>query len=109
MPTVIPIETLRSSPAAALFEGGEDAPLSIFLTEFQRGEGPSAHVHPYAEVFVVEAGTAAFTVGEEELIVTGGHIVVVPPQTPHGFKGAGDDTLRVTSVHPSGRTETTWV
>ena len=36
-----------------------------------------------------------------------GHIVVVPAETPHGFKGAGDDTLRVVSVHPNPRVEQT--
>jgi hypothetical protein len=34
-------------------------------------------------------------------VVEGGHVVVVPEETPHGFKGDGDDTLRVVSVHPS--------
>ena len=42
-----------------------------------------------------------FTGGEEDLTITGGHIVVVPQQTPHGFKSPGDDTLRVVSAHPS--------
>ena len=58
-------------------------------------------------MFVVETGTATFTVGDDTLDVAGGHIVVVPAQTPHGFKGAGDDTLRVVSVHPSGTVEQT--
>jgi quercetin dioxygenase-like cupin family protein len=35
--------------------------------------------------------------------------VVVPAQTWHGFKGAGDETLRVVSIHPSGTTEQTWL
>jgi mannose-6-phosphate isomerase-like protein (cupin superfamily) len=98
---LIPIEDLRRSPMAALFEGAEDAPVSIFITEYPRGRGPDLHLHPYPEVFVIETGTGAFTVGEDEMTVTGGHVVVVPEQTPHGFKCAGDDTLRVVSVHPS--------
>jgi quercetin dioxygenase-like cupin family protein len=98
---------LRRSAAAALFEGRDDVPISIFVTEYQRGQGPALHLHPYPEVFVVQTGTAAFAVGDDELIVAGGHIVVVPAQTPHGFKGAGDDTLRVVSVHPSGSVEQT--
>ena len=101
MATVIPIEALRRSPTAALFEGRDEAPVSIFVTEYQRGQGPDLHTHPYAEVFVVETGTARFTAGDEQLEVDGGNIVVVPPETVHGFKCAGDDTLRVVSVHPS--------
>ena len=101
MATVIPIDELRRSPTAALFEGGEDVPASIFVTQYERGQGPDLHVHPYPEVFVVQTGTALFTAGEEKLEVAAGHIVVVPAETAHGFKCAADDTLRVVSVHPS--------
>jgi mannose-6-phosphate isomerase-like protein (cupin superfamily) len=100
--TVIPIEELRRSAMSALFEGGDDAPISFFVTEFPRGRGPDLHMHPYPEVLLVETGTALFTMGEREFTVGGEHVVVVPAQTPHAFKGAGDDTLRVVSVHPSG-------
>ena len=101
MATVIPIEDLRRSPTAALFQGQTEIPVSIFITEYRRGQGPDLHLHPYPEVFVVETGTAVFTAGDEQVTVAGGHVVVVPAETPHGFKGAGDDTLRVVSVHPS--------
>jgi quercetin dioxygenase-like cupin family protein len=107
MATVIPIADLRRSATAALFQGRDDVAISIFVTEYERGQGPVLHLHPYPEVFVVQTGTAAFTAGDDELIVTGGHIVIVPAQTPHGFKGAGGDTLRVVSVHPSGTVEQT--
>ena len=107
MASVVPIESLRRSPTAALFEGGDEIPASIFVTEYRRGQGPDLHLHPYAEAFVVLAGTARFTAGDEELTVEAGHIVTVPAQTPHGFKGAGDDTLRVVSVHPSPKVEQT--
>jgi mannose-6-phosphate isomerase-like protein (cupin superfamily) len=48
-------------------------------------------------------------VGDDELRVTGGHIVTVPAETPHGFRCAGDDVLRVVSVHPAGTVEQTWL
>jgi quercetin dioxygenase-like cupin family protein len=101
MPTVIPFEDLRVSPTATLFQGRDTTPVSIFVTGYERGQGPSLHQHPYPEVFVVLTGTARFTVGEEELTVEAGHIVVGPANTPHRFNGAGDDTLRVVSVHSS--------
>jgi quercetin dioxygenase-like cupin family protein len=101
MATVIPIDDVRRSERAALFQGRDQAPVSIFVLTYQRGQGPDLHLHPYPEVFVVEEGTAEFTAGDERLTVTGGHIVVVPAETPHGFKGTADDTLRVVSVHPS--------
>ena len=101
MAIVIPIEDLRRSPTAALFEGRDQIGVSIFVTKYARGQGPDLHLHPYPEVFVVETGTATFTAGDEQIDVAAGNIVIVPAETPHGFKGAGDDTLRVVSVHPS--------
>jgi mannose-6-phosphate isomerase-like protein (cupin superfamily) len=95
------MDAIRRSAMSALFQGGQDAPISIFVTEFPRGRGPDLHLHPYPEVFLVEAGTAAFTVGDDSFTVAAEHVVVVPAQTPHTFKGAGDDTLRVVSVQPS--------
>ena len=108
MATVIPLADLRRSATASLFEGGDDVPASIFVTEYpERGQGPDLHVHPYPEVFVVQTGTATFTAGDEELTVPAGNIVVVPAETPHGFKSTGDGTLRVTSVHPAGKVQQT--
>jgi quercetin dioxygenase-like cupin family protein len=106
---VIPLEDLRKTPTASLFEGADEVDVSVFVTTYERGQAVPLHFHPYPEVFVVETGTATFTVGDEELTVTEGHIVVVPADTPHGFAGAGDDTLRVVSVHPSGKTQQTWL
>jgi quercetin dioxygenase-like cupin family protein len=103
MAKVIPIDDLRRSPMAALFEGGDDAPISSFITEYPRGRGPDLHFHPYPEVFVVQTGTAEFTAGEEHLTVPGGNVVVVPAETTHGFKSISDETLRVVSIHPSPR------
>ena len=107
MARVIPVDDIRRSPTAALFEGGGDAPVSIFVTAYDRGQGPSLHVHPYPEVFVVQTGTARFMAGDEELVVEAGHVVVIPAETPHGYKGHGDDKLRVLSVHPSPEVQQT--
>jgi quercetin dioxygenase-like cupin family protein len=103
MATVIPFEGLRFSPTATLFEGGDELGVSIFVTNYPaRGQGPRLHTHPYQEIFVVHAGTAKFTVGDEQLVVEAGNIVVAPAETPHAFECAGEDTLRVVSVHPNG-------
>jgi len=100
-PSIVAIEELRRSPRAALFEGGDQADVSIFVTTYAHGEGPDQHLHPYPEVFVVETGTATFRVDGEEYEVGAGHIVVVPPETPHGFKNRAEETLHVLGIHPS--------
>ena len=101
MATVIPIEDLRRSPRAALFEGGDRIPVSSFITEYDRGHGPDLHFHPYPELVIVQSGIARFTAGEEQIEVPQGNVVVVPAETAHGFKSVSDDKLRVVSVHPS--------
>jgi quercetin dioxygenase-like cupin family protein len=104
---VFPVDDVRYTPAVAVFEGAEEAPVSFYVTEFERGEGTPLHLHPYPEVFLVEKNTALFTAGEEELTVTAGNFVVVPANTPHRYVGASDEPVRVVSVHPRGKVEQT--
>ena len=105
MLTVTSLDDLQLSPTAALFEGGDEVPVSIFVTQYEPGRRVAQHLHPYPEVFVVHAGTARFTVGGEDTVVPAGNIVVVPAETSHGFACEGDATLRVISVHPSPKVE----
>ena len=108
MATVIPFDDLVFSPTARLFQGGDELGVSIFVTNYEeRGRGPELHKHPYPEIFVVHAGTAKFTVGDEQLIVPAGNFVIAPAETPHAFECAGNDTLRVVSVHTSGTLQQT--
>jgi mannose-6-phosphate isomerase-like protein (cupin superfamily) len=108
MATVVPIEQLMRSPNAALFEGRDEIGISMFVTRYpEEGQGPDLHLHPYPEAFVVEDGTARFTVGDDEIEVGAGHVVVVPAETPHAFKCVGDEVLRVVSVHPNPTVEQT--
>ncbi len=107
MARVFSVDDVRYTPAVAVFEGREEAPVSFYVTEFERGEGTPLHLHPYPEVFLVERNTALFTAGQEELTVTAGHFVVVPAHTPHRYVGASEEAVRVVSVHPSGEVQQT--
>jgi mannose-6-phosphate isomerase-like protein (cupin superfamily) len=111
MAPVFPLSDMQTSPTAWKFEGGPraDAPVSFFLTHTPPGKGPGLHVHPYPEVFLVQEGTATFRVGGEQLEVPAGHVVVVPPETPHGFKNHGEGTLRQVSIHPNPEVVQTWL
>lgn len=103
MTRIIPVDDVRYTPAVAVFEGHDDAPISFYVTEFERGDGTPLHLHPYPEVFLVERNAALFTAGDEELTVTAGHFVLVPANTPHRYVGASDEPVRVVSVQPSGK------
>ena len=111
MAVVLALDELRTSPTQALFEGHRhgDVEISCFITATPPGDGLPLHVHPYPEVHVVQDGEATFTVGDEEVVVTGGNVVVVPPETPHRFRNTGDRSLRQVSIHPSGVVQETWL
>lgn len=99
---VEPLEGLRVSPTACLFQGDATAvDASFFVTDHPPGGGPVLHVHPYSEVFLVQEGVAEFTAGDDRSRVEAGHVVVVPPDTPHRFENVGDGPLRMVSIHPS--------
>ena len=109
MTIVHALDDLRTSPASCLFEGNRhgDVDLSCFVTSFPSGRGPALHTHPYAEVFIVQRGCATFTSGREYFDVTGGHVVVIAPETPHRFQNTGHAPLDVISIHPSGNVQQT--
>jgi quercetin dioxygenase-like cupin family protein len=82
------------------FEGREHgSSVSFFIGTFEAGTGPGLHTHPYDETFIVEAGSATFTVGDETFELRAGQIAVVPANTPHKF--VSGDGFRLISIAPS--------
>ena len=108
---ILPMDDLPSTAHARELEGADhgDVPFSIILVDAPHGAGPAVHRHAYAEVFVVEEGTATFTLGEEARDVRAGHVVIGPPNVAHGFKNTGDGRLRVVAIHGASRFETEWL
>src|SRR5829696_10207112 len=86
-----------------------DAPVCIIVFDGPPGSGPKLHRHPYAEVFLVQEGSATFTVGEDTLDVTGGQIVVAPAGIPHKFVNSGAGPLRQIDIHANDRFVTEWL
>jgi quercetin dioxygenase-like cupin family protein len=82
------------------FEGRDHgSSVSFFIGTFPSGTGPGLHTHPYDETFIVEAGSATFTVGEEVTELGAGQIAVVPANTPHNF--VSGEGFRLISINPS--------
>jgi quercetin dioxygenase-like cupin family protein len=73
--------------------------VSFYIGTFDSGTGPSLHTHPYDETFIVEAGSAMFTVGEETFELAAGQIAVVPAKTAHKF--VSGEGFRLISIAPS--------
>jgi quercetin dioxygenase-like cupin family protein len=100
MPRPLPFTDLPGSDRARRFEGKDHgANVSFFLSTHAPGEGPRLHRHPYEETFILLAGQATFTVGDETLNPAPGHVLIVPPNTPHKFVNSGETRLQQVSIH----------
>jgi quercetin dioxygenase-like cupin family protein len=98
----IPFDDIPGSERAKKFEGKDHgATMSFFLSRHAPGEGPDLHRHPYEETFICQRGTCTFTVGDETITVKPGHVVIVPPNTPHKFVNSGGERLQQVSIHPA--------
>jgi quercetin dioxygenase-like cupin family protein len=110
MPEALSISDLPGGEAATRFEGKDHgAQISFFLSHFEPGRGPGLHRHPYEETFIVQAGTASFTVDGETLEAGAEQVIVVPAGAAHRFVNSGDDVLRQISIHPSDAFVTDWL
>ena len=108
---VLDLDDMQFSPTAWLFEGAKrgGAGVSMFIVRTPPGGGVDLHVHPYSETFVLLEGRGRWTAGDrvEELVAD--QILVVPPNTPHGFRNTGDTPLLLVTVQESGALEQTFL
>jgi mannose-6-phosphate isomerase-like protein (cupin superfamily) len=65
------------------------------------GEGPTLHVHPYDEIFIITQGRARFTVGNTVIDADEGDVVVGPANIPHGYLNLGPGRLDSLDIHVS--------
>jgi quercetin dioxygenase-like cupin family protein len=85
------------------------AGVCVILVAMEPGGRVRLHRHPYEEVFVVQAGEATFTLGDEERVVRPPEVVVAPAGLAHAFANAGTETLRQVDIHVSPQFETEWL
>jgi quercetin dioxygenase-like cupin family protein len=101
-PQPIPFDDIPGSARARKFQGKDHGvSMSFFISRHAPGEGPVLHRHPYEETFICQSGTCRFTVGDETITVGPGHVVIVPPNTPHKFVNDGEERLQQVSIHPA--------
>jgi mannose-6-phosphate isomerase-like protein (cupin superfamily) len=105
------LDELKTSPTAALFEGKARAGIgiSMFVVRTPPGRAVEMHVHPYSETFVLLEGHGRWTAGDTVTELRPDQILVVPANTPHGFRNVSDTPLLVVSVHESGTLEQTFL
>jgi quercetin dioxygenase-like cupin family protein len=85
------------------------ANVSIILESTNRaGVGPRLHQHPYAETFLIRAGSATFTVRDERIEAHAGQVLIVPADTPHKFS-TGPQGYEAVHIHANPRFITEWL
>ncbi len=89
--------------------GAHGGNLCLIFNLMAPGQGPRLHKHPYPETFIIRAGRALFTVGDETVEAGPGNIVVVPADTPHKFINPGPDVLETIDIHERGSFITEWL
>jgi quercetin dioxygenase-like cupin family protein len=110
VPATFRLADLALSPTAALFEGERaGAGISMFFTRTPPGATVELHVHPYPETFLLLEGHGRWTAGEDVVELVAEQMLVVPPDTPHGFRNVGDEPLLVVSVHEAGAVQQRWL
>jgi quercetin dioxygenase-like cupin family protein len=109
--SIVPWDDLEHSAHSHELVGAEhgDVPFSVILVHSAPGQGPKLHRHPYAEVFIVEAGEATFQIGDQTVVVGERHVVISPPGEAHGFTNTGSGELRLTAIHAASRFVTEWL
>lgn len=106
MPT-FDLAALKFSSTAALFEGGPHAGLGITIFVVRTPPG-GLHVHPHSETFLLLEGNGRWTAGDSVVDLEPDQVLVVPRDTPHGFRNTGDVPLLLVSVHESPTLEQTF-
>ena len=92
----------KDAPRTIKFEGGPHGPaLSFFAVVMAPDKHVALHVHPYTETWFVQEGSVRFTAGSQTIEAGPGDIMVVEPETPHGFRNVGDGDLKMMCMHDS--------
>jgi mannose-6-phosphate isomerase-like protein (cupin superfamily) len=92
------------------FEGaGHGVAISAFVVDGAPGGGPRLHMHPYAEIFVLQQGRISVTVGDETVDAEGPQVIIAPPDTPHRFTNLGPGRALMVNIHTAETMTTEWL
>ena len=87
----------------------QDVEISFIWVDMPAGGLIRLHKHPYKEIFIIQEGTATFTVGSTILEAGAGQIIIVPAEVPHKFMNSGDRQLKQVDIHLNGHFITDWL
>jgi len=87
----------------------QDTEISFIWVDMPPGGAVRLHKHPYKEIFVVQEGTATFTIGSTTLEAHACQIIIAPADVPHKFMNSGDGRLKQIDIHVSKQFITHWL
>jgi quercetin dioxygenase-like cupin family protein len=103
-------EQLPWSEIAHELVGAEhDLDITLLFIDAEPGRGPALHRHPYAEIFIVQAGQATFTIEGEYHEAAAGDILIAHANEAHAFVNSGTGPLRQVDIHLSPTFTTEWL
>jgi mannose-6-phosphate isomerase-like protein (cupin superfamily) len=93
------------------FEGFQfqDTEVSFIWVDMPPGGAVRLHKHPYKEIFIIQAGVSAFTVGSETIEAHAGQVLIVPAEVPHKFTNRSDQRLKQVDIHVNKEFITHWL
>jgi mannose-6-phosphate isomerase-like protein (cupin superfamily) len=108
---VLDLDEMQLNATAYLFEGAPRAGVgvSMFIVRTPPGSAVELHTHPYPETFLLLEGRGRWTAGDEIVELQPNQMLVVPPETAHGFRNVGEEPLLVVSVHEAGTIQQSWL
>jgi mannose-6-phosphate isomerase-like protein (cupin superfamily) len=83
--------------------------ISMFIVRTPPEGAVELHIHPYPETFLLLGGHGRWTAGDQIVDLPPNPMLVVPPDTAHGFRNTGDQPLLVISVHEAGTIQQSWL
>ena len=98
----IPWERVREGVERKAFSG-EGA--TVALNRLQPGHEPRPHSHPNEQIAYVISGTIDFHIGDEVVRVSGGGLLVIPPNANHWGVVVGDEPVLNLDVFTPKRSE----
>ncbi|HEX6481017.1 MAG TPA: cupin domain-containing protein [Ktedonobacteraceae bacterium] len=109
--TIVNRDELQRDGNTYEFEGYQHGAttLSLIWVDMPPGDGVRLHKHAYEEIFVIQEGSATFTVGSTTLQGKAGQIVIVPAGLSHKFINSGEGPLRQIDIHQSPQIITEWL
>jgi mannose-6-phosphate isomerase-like protein (cupin superfamily) len=87
----------------------QNTEISFIWVDMSPGGFVRLHKHPYKEIFIIQEGTAIFTVGSTTLEAHAGQIIMVPADVPHKFANVSDKQLKQVDIHINRQFITEWL